>query len=283
MERIGIVGSGLMGRGIAQICASKGKTTMLYDIQKDVLEDALREIEGRYEREVQKGRMDRADKKKSLGNIHLTENLEELAEFADLIIEAAPEDAKIKKSIFQRISKNNDSSILASNTSSISIDELANGIPNPSRVVGMHWFNPPPIMKLVEIVVGNATSSEVVERIKNLAIELGKEPIIVKDFPGFATSRLGVALGLEAIRMVEQGVASPEDIDKAMELGYRHPMGPLKLTDYIGLDTRLKIAEYLDEEGISPAFKVPDLLRRMVKDGKLGKKSGEGFYTWKES
>ena len=135
-------------------------------------------------------------------------------------------------------------------------------------------------MSLIEIVVGSSTSAQTVKHTEQLALELGKEPILVKNFPGFASSRLGVALGLEAIRMVEQGVASPEDIDKAMELGYRHPMGPLKLTDYIGLDTRLKIAEYIETEGVSPAFKVPNLLRQMVAEGRLGKKSGEGFYKW---
>ncbi|RMH41587.1 MAG: 3-hydroxyacyl-CoA dehydrogenase family protein [Gammaproteobacteria bacterium] len=283
MNHIGIVGAGVMGRGIAQTCASKGKTIILFDINKKALDEAFEEITMRFAKEVQKKRMTQDEMEESLARISRTQNLGDVAKSSEVVIEAAPEDPTIKKTIFKKISEYNQECILASNTSSISIDLLAEDIPNQSRVIGMHWFNPPPIMKLIEIVVGESTATQTLTAIKELAVELGKEPIVVKNTPGFATSRLGVALGLEAIRMVEQGVASPEDIDKAMELGYRHPMGPLKLTDYIGLDTRLRIAEYLASQNISPAFEVPALLRKMVADGKLGRKSGEGFYKWGKS
>jgi 3-hydroxybutyryl-CoA dehydrogenase len=168
---------------------------------------------------------------------------------------------------------------LASNTSSLSISSLARGVPSPERVVGMHFFNPVHIMALVEVVRGDRTTEPVVEMARGFAEALGKEPIVVNDSPGFASSRLGVAIGLEAIRMLEEGVASARDIDRAMELGYRHPMGPLRLTDLVGLDVRLRIARYLHRE-LGEHFRPPELLERMVEEGRLGRKSGEGFYTW---
>jgi 3-hydroxybutyryl-CoA dehydrogenase len=169
--------------------------------------------------------------------------------------------------------------LLASNTSSLSITEIAGATHRPGRVIGLHFFNPVQLMKLLEIVRGLATSDEAVAEARALAATLGKESILVKDWPGLATSRLGIALGAEAIRMVEQGVASPEDIDKAMELGYRHPMGPLRLTDLVGLDVRLAIMEHLHRE-LGEQFRPPALLRQMVRGGKLGRKSGEGFYRY---
>src|SRR5207244_1751873 len=172
--------------------------------------------------------------------------------------------------------------ILASNTSSIPIGQLAGSVERRDRFVGMHFFNPPHAMKLIEIVRGERTSDDTVATVRAVAEKMGKQPIVVHDSPGFATSRLGVAIGLEAIRMLEEGVASAEDIDRAMELGYNHPMGPLRLTDLVGLDVRLHIAEYLHGKLGSETFRPPDILRRMVSEGKLGKKSGEGFYKWNE-
>ena len=172
--------------------------------------------------------------------------------------------------------------IIASNTSSLSITEMASVLKRPERFVGLHFFNPVHIMKLVEVVWGEETSEETREQAMRLSEEFGKVPILVKDSPGFASSRLGIVLGMEAIRMVEDGVASPEDIDKAMELGYRHPMGPLRLTDLVGLDVRLRIAVHLHRTLGSDAFKPPRLLKKMVGEGKLGQKSGEGFYRWDE-
>ena len=172
--------------------------------------------------------------------------------------------------------------MLATNTSSLSISRIAEGLPSPERVIGLHFFNPVHIMALVEIVRGVETSDETVAQARDVAERLGKTPIVIADSPGFASSRLGLALGLEAIRMVEEGVASPEDIDTAMVLGYRHPMGPLKLGDLVGLDVRLDIARYLYESLRSPIFEPPALLERMVAEGRLGRKSGRGFYRWDE-
>jgi 3-hydroxybutyryl-CoA dehydrogenase len=172
--------------------------------------------------------------------------------------------------------------ILATNTSSLSIGEVAAASSRPETVVGMHFFNPVHIMRLVEIVIGQKTSAEATATVREVATRMKKEPIMVRDVPGFASSRLGVTLGLEAMRMVEQGVASARDIDTAMELGYNHPMGPLRLTDLVGLDVRLNIAEYLHGKLGSETFRPPEILRRMVSEGKLGKKSGEGFYKWNE-
>jgi 3-hydroxybutyryl-CoA dehydrogenase len=212
--------------------------------------------------------------------IHGTTRLEECAA-ADLIVEAAPEKLELKQNILRQLETVSDHPfIFASNTSSLSITELAASSQRPAAVVGMHFFNPVHIMRLVEIVVGKETSDETVQAVTNVGRKMRKEPIVVKDVPGFASSRLGVALGLEAMRMLEQGVASARDIDTAMELGYNHPMGPLKLTDLVGLDVRLHIAEYLHRELGSEMFRPPEVLRRMVSEGKLGKKTGQGFYDW---
>jgi 3-hydroxybutyryl-CoA dehydrogenase len=170
--------------------------------------------------------------------------------------------------------------VLATNTSSLPVAKLAEATRRPELVVGMHFFNPVPLMPLLELVRAEKTSDATIAAATSIAVRLGKDPIVVRDTPGFATSRLGVLLGLEAIRMLEQGVASPEDIDKAMTLGYKHPMGPLRLSDLVGLDVRLAIAEHLHRELRSDAFKPPELMRRMVAEGKLGKKSGQGFYRW---
>ncbi len=282
METIGIVGAGIMGRGIAQVCATKGYKTHLYDVSSESLRMAESEIHLRLEREVEKGRITSDQLQEIKDRISALNDLTNVVSQADFVIEAVPENLELKRKIFVEIQEIDQSLPLATNTSSISITKLSEGLKEPQMVIGMHWFNPPPIMELIEIVVGKYTSKEVLDITKELAVALGKTPIVVNDFPGFATSRLGVALGLEAIRMVEQGVASPNDIDLAMKLGYRHPMGPLELTDYIGLDTRLQIAEYLNEENISPAFAIPNLLRDMVKEGKLGRKSGEGLFKWKD-
>jgi 3-hydroxybutyryl-CoA dehydrogenase len=197
------------------------------------------------------------------------------------VIEAVPENTELKAGIFAQLDTLAPAdAVLASNTSSLSITALQAATTRPGRVIGLHFFNPVHINALVEVVRGQRTDERVVERCLDFVRDLGKDPIVVNDSPGFATSRLGVLLGLEAIRMVEQGVASADDIDKAMTLGYRHPMGPLRLTDLVGLDIRLAIAKYLHEKLGSEAFRPPRLLEDMVAQGKLGKKSGEGFYAW---
>jgi 3-hydroxybutyryl-CoA dehydrogenase len=280
IETIAVIGAGTMGHGIAQVAAGCGFRVILSDVDRDSLSRGIRNIEKNLAKGIQLGKLTEDDSDRTLHQIHGTTTLEDCAA-ADLVIEAAPEKLDLKREILHRLEVASDHPfIFASNTSSLSITEIARAAERPGDVVGMHFFNPVHIMRLIEIVVGKETSEVAVETAKEVGRQMRKEPIIVKDVPGFASSRLGVALGLEAMRMLEQGVASAEDIDKAMELGYNHPMGPLKLTDLVGLDVRLSIAEYLHRELGSEAFRPPEVLRRMVSEGKLGKKTGSGFYDW---
>ena len=280
IKTIGIIGAGTMGHGIAQVAAAAGYQAVLRDVDRDSLGRGVQAIERNLVKGIQLAKLTEADRDSILQHIHGTTELAEIAQ-ADLVIEAAPEKLEIKQQLLREVENLADQPfIFASNTSSLSITELAKVSEQPGNVVGMHFFNPVHIMRLVEIVVGKATSDDTVAVVRQVAQRLRKEPIVVQDVPGFASSRLGVALGLEAMRMVEQGVASAKDIDTAMELGYNHPMGPLKLTDHVGLDIRLNIAEYLYRELGSETFRPPELLRRMVQEGKLGKKTGTGFYDW---
>jgi len=282
IETVGVIGAGTMGHGIAQVAAGAGYKVLLRDVDRDSLARGIEGIERNLAKGIQLGRLTEADRDSTLQHIRGTTRLEEIAN-ADLIVEAAPEQLALKQEILRELEKlSNNAFIFASNTSSLSITEIAKASERPQNVVGMHFFNPVHLMRLVEIVVGKATGDDTVEAVREVSRRLRKEPIIVRDVPGFASSRLGVALGLEAMRMLEQGVASAKDIDTAMELGYNHPMGPLKLTDHVGLDIRLNIAEYLYRELGSETFRPPEVLRRKVKEGKLGKKTGEGFYDWNE-
>jgi 3-hydroxybutyryl-CoA dehydrogenase len=280
IETIAVIGAGTMGHGIAQVAAAAGFRVLLNDVDREALARGVRAIEGNLAKGIQLGKLTEDDRERTLQFIRGTTKLDECAA-ADLIVEAAPEKLELKQNILRQLERaSGHAFIFASNTSSLSITEIAAPARRPEAVVGMHFFNPVHIMRLVEIVVGRQTSDETVETVIGVGRKLRKEPIVVKDVPGFASSRLGVALGLEAMRMVEQGVASARDIDTAMELGYNHPMGPLKLTDLVGLDVRLSIAEYLYRELGSETFRPPELLRRMVSEGKLGKKTGQGFYDW---
>jgi 3-hydroxybutyryl-CoA dehydrogenase len=208
-------------------------------------------------------------------------DLETAVDGANLVVEAVPEVLALKQKIFSDVEAMVDEdTVLGTNTSSLSVASIASVLARPQQVVGLHFFNPVHIMKLLEVISHEGTDPAVMQRIRAFGAEIGKESIYVKDFPGFATSRLGVCLGMEAIRMFEQGVASAADIDAAMVLGYRHPVGPLKLTDMVGLDVRMHIGEYLAKELGNPAFEPPQLMREMVQQGKLGKKSGAGFYDW---
>ena len=280
VETIAVIGAGTMGHGIAQVAAFSGFRVLLSDVDRESLARGVQSIEKNLAKGIQLAKLTENDRDRTLQQIHGTIKLEECAA-ADLIIEAAPEKLELKQEILRQLESTSDRPfIFASNTSSLSITEIARSSKRPDAVIGMHFFNPVHIMRLVEIVVGEKTSPETVETVAEVGRKMRKEPIMVKDVPGFASSRLGVALGLEAMRMVEQGVASARDIDTAMELGYNHPMGPLKLTDLVGLDVRLNIAEYLHRELGSEAFRPPEVLRRMVSEGKLGKKTGEGFYDW---
>ncbi len=282
-ERVSILGAGTMGHGIAHVCAAAGIHTVLYDIDLATVEAGVDRIRANLDKGVSLEKLTPEERDATLSRIRLSSELAYTLKDTPLVIEATPESVEIKLNLFrlveQRVGEN---TIFATNTSSLSISRLAGDLGSPERFVGMHFFNPVHIMKLVEVVTGERTSRETARFAVEFVRFIGKEPIVVKDSPGFASSRLGIVLGLEAIRMVEAGVASPADIDKAMMLGYRHPMGPLKLTDLVGLDVRLNIAQYLHRTLESEAFRPPNLLRSMVAEGKLGKKTGEGFYRWDE-
>lgn len=271
-----------MGHGIAQVAAAAGYRVLLRDVDRESLARGISGIERNLAKGIQLGKLTEADRDAILQHIRGTTQLAEIAT-ADLIIEAVPEQLQLKQELLREVEAlSGGGFIFATNTSSLSITEIAKASERPDRVVGLHFFNPVHLMRLVEIVVGKATGDDTVETVREVSRRLRKEPIVVNDVPGFASSRLGVVLGLEAMRMLEQGVASAHDIDTAMELGYNHPMGPLKLTDHVGLDIRLNIAEYLYRELGSETFRPPEVLRRLVKEGKLGKKTGEGFYNWSE-
>jgi 3-hydroxybutyryl-CoA dehydrogenase len=282
IRRVLIVGTGTMGQGIAQICATAGYVTHLHDVEPARVTKAIDAIKATTDRLVQTGKMLNEARSETIGMLVAAPELAPAAVEVDLVIEAAPESMDLKVAILERIKLLAPArAILASNTSSLSLTEIGHRIGAAPRTIGLHFFNPPPVMELLEIVRGLETSAAAIETCLAVAKRLGKTPIVVNDAPGFATSRLGVALGAEAMRMLEAGVASAADIDRAMELGYRHPMGPLKLTDLVGLDVRLAILEHLHRE-IGEQFRPPPILRRMVRAGRLGKKTGEGFYRWTE-
>lgn len=283
MARVGILGAGTMGHGIAQVCAMAGFGVSLYDPQPGQVDTAIHRIRGNLDRGVERGKVSPEVRAVAIANLHEAAGLADAVNDADLVIEAVPERMEVKLGIFSDVDRHAPAhAVLATNTSSLSVSQIAEGTGRPERVLGLHFFNPVHLMKLLEVVRGRRTAQEVVDFALEFARRIGKEPIVVSDTPGFASSRLGVVLGLEAMRMVEEGVASPQDIDRAMELGYNHPMGPLKLTDLVGLDVRLGIAEYLHQELQGEQYRPPEILRRMVAEGKLGKKSGEGFYRWEE-
>ncbi len=284
IRRVVVVGGGTMGHGIAQVSAMAGCDTTLVDTAPDLVEAALARIRANLDGGVKRGKVEPDVREQTLALLSGATDLESAAADADLVVEAVPERFDLKAALLSRLAASApDRAILASNTSSLSIGELQRAAGGAAeRVVGLHFFNPVHIMALVEVVRGAETAEATVEAGVAWARALGKEPIVVNDAPGFASSRLGVALGLEAMRMLQQGVASAEDIDRAMELGYRHPMGPLRLTDLVGLDIRLDIARYLHDELGSEVFRPPEILERMVAEGRLGRKSGRGFYEWSE-
>jgi len=281
IERVTVVGAGTMGHGIAQVAAAAGMSVLLHDVSDELIRKGLEAIRRNLDKGVARGKLTEAQREATLGRLGPAADLAAAAAESDLIVEAAPESLELKCKIFAALDRAAPAqAILASNTSSLAIGKIAEATERPDRVLGMHFFNPVHLMALVEVVRGDQTSDDSVELAVETARRMGKEPIVVHDSPGFASSRLGLVLCLEAMRMLEQQVASAEDIDKAMTLGYRHPMGPLRLTDLIGLDVRLAIAEYLYEELVSEAFRPPEILRRLVAEGRLGKKTGRGFYEW---
>jgi 3-hydroxybutyryl-CoA dehydrogenase len=281
--RVAVLGAGTMGHGIAQVAAAAGADVSLYDVDGAAPARAVERIRQNLDKGVSLGKVTPDTRDATLGRLHPVPSFLEALEGADLVVEAAPESLPLKRALLEDVEgAAPETCVIATNTSSLSIAELASDLRNPRRFLGLHFFNPVHVMALVEVVWGPQTGQDELARAVAFVKELGKEPIVVKDSPGFASSRLGVLLGLEAMRMVQEGVADPEAIDKAMELGYRHPMGPLRLTDLVGLDVRLGIAEYLHDKLGSEAFRPPEILRRMVAEGKLGKKTGEGFYRWND-
>ena len=278
---VAVLGAGTMGHGIAQVSAMAGYAVRMHDPQEGAVERGIGHIEANLRKGVERGKVSEADAGAARARITAVGAVKDAVAGAWLVIEAAPEQMEIKERVFADVyGFAPPDAILATNTSSLSVTRIAAATGSPDRVVGLHFFNPVHLMRLLEVVRGELTSEHTIRASLEYARRIGKEPIVVTDTPGFASSRLGIVLGLEAIRMVEQGVASPQDIDRAMELGYNHPMGPLKLTDVVGLDVRLGIAEYLHRELGGDQYRAPDLLRRMVEEGKLGKKSGRGFYDW---
>jgi 3-hydroxybutyryl-CoA dehydrogenase len=280
--QVAVLGAGTMGHGIAQVSAMAGHTVRIRDIDEDIVADGLAAIESNLNEGIDREKVTEQEAEATLDRLSGTTSLEEAVTDADIVVEAVPEDMDIKHDTVTEIeSYVARDTLIASNTSSLSLTEIASALDHPDRAVGLHFFNPVHIMSLVEIVVAEQSSDDTVERAHEFVEGIDKTPVEVIDSPGFASSRLGVALGVEAMRMVEEGVASPEDIDTAMELGYNHPMGPIELGDVVGLDVRLGILEYLREE-LGERFKPPQVLKRKVRAGKLGKKSGEGFYVWED-
>ena len=279
-ERILVVGAGTMGRGIAALCALSGYETSVFDPDPAAQRAVRPWVESSWARAVEKGKLPAETAEAARHRLRIAERLRDCGN-VDFAIEAVPEAIDLKQMVFSELDDLcPDRTILASNTSSLSITRIARATGRRDRVIGLHFFNPVSVMPLVEVVRGRETSKETERRALSLSRALGKEAIRVFDSPGFATSRLGVALGLEAMRMVEEGVAAAGDIDRAMELGYGHRMGPLKTSDLVGLDVRLAIAETLSAELVSERFTPPEILKTLVSEGKTGKKSGEGFFLW---
>ena len=283
VPRVAVVGAGTMGHGIAYVATLAGCSVALTDSRPEALPPAIRRIGDLFTGGVQRGKLGEAEVAAAANRLRAERDLARAVGDVDVVIEAVVEDLGVKRQLFAELERAAPTpALLATNTSSLSVAAIAGAVRDPARVVGLHFFNPVPAMKLVEVVRHPRAAAAAVERAVAFARALGKEPIVVNDSPGFASSRLGVVLGLEAMRMLEQGVASAEDIDKAMELGYNHPMGPLRLTDLVGLDVRLAIAEYLYRTLEDPQFEPPAILRDKVAKGELGKKTGKGFYRWSD-
>ena len=283
IRTVAVIGAGTMGAGIAQICAQVGWKTHLYDAFPEGLERGMESIHAFWDKGITRGKTTETQKSEWSANIHPTDSLKEAVSQADLVIEAVPEIMKLKREIFQQIDAIAPAhAILGSNTSGLPISDIAEVTTRPQNVIGMHFFNPVPLMALLELIRHDGTSDETIEAAQNLAKHLGKTSILVRDIPGFATSRLGVVLGNEAIRMLADGVASANDIDTAMRLGYRHPMGPLELTDLVGLDVRRDILNNLAKAFDDTRYLPHPLLNKLVEAGELGKKTGRGIYDWSD-
>jgi 3-hydroxybutyryl-CoA dehydrogenase len=278
-----VVGAGTMGAGIAQVCAQAGYDTFLVDANELALERGMQRITEFWDKGIAKGKTTTSQKAEWSSRLHPLADAGQAAKGSQLVIEAVPEDLKLKQRVFATLDQAAPKgALLASNTSSLSISAIAAATKRPASVVGLHFFNPVPLMPLLEIVRHEGTSPEALAMAQDIGRRLGKTTIVVRDSPGFATSRLGIVLGNEAMRMLQEGVASARDIDTAMRLGYGHPMGPLELSDLVGLDVRSSVSDYLHSQFKGDHYRSPDLLRRLVAAGDLGKKTGRGFYDWSD-
>ena len=281
IQRVAVIGAGTMGAGIAQVCAQAGWKTNLYDAFPEGLERGMDRIKSFWEKGIARGKTTTEQRDEWSTMLTPVSDLAEAVSEADLVIEAVPEIPELKHSIFAQLDEfAPPHAVLGTNTSSLSIADIAAVTKRPEQVIGMHFFNPVPIMKLLELVQHDSTSETTVAFAQAAGKAMGKTTILVKDIPGFATSRLGVVLGNEAIRMLADGVASAKDIDTAMVLGYKHPMGPLALTDLVGLDVRRDILLNLQRSFNDEAYAPHPLLERLVREGRLGKKTGKGIYDW---
>jgi len=281
IRSVAVIGAGTMGAGIAQVCAQSGWKTNLFDAFPEGLERGMKTIDAFWDKGIARGKTTTEQKQQWAANLHPVSDMSEAVADVDLVIEAVPEIPSLKHQIFADLGKMTKANcILGTNTSSLSIEEIAQASGRPENVIGMHFFNPVPIMKLLELVKHDYCSEQTIAFAQAAGMAMGKTTILVKDIPGFATSRLGVVLGNEAIRMLADGVASAKDIDTAMVLGYKHPMGPLALTDLVGLDVRRDILLNLKQSFNDDAYTPHPLLEKLVAEGRLGKKTGKGIYDW---
>lgn len=281
IRSVAVIGAGTMGAGIAQVCAQAGWKTNLFDAFPEGLERGMKTIDAFWDKGIARGKTTAQQKQQWAANLHPVSDMSEAVGDVDLVIEAVPEIPSLKHQIFADLGKmTKPDCILGTNTSSLSIEAIAQASGRPENVIGMHFFNPVPIMKLLELVKHDSCSEQTVAFAQSAGVAMGKTTILVKDIPGFATSRLGVVLGNEAIRMLADGVASAKDIDTAMVLGYKHPMGPLALSDLVGLDVRRDILLNLKESFDDDSYTPHPLLEKLVAEGRLGKKSGKGIYDW---
>lgn len=282
--KVVVIGAGTMGHGIAQVSAMAGYRTVQVDATMDQAQAGVDRALKNLDDGVRRGKVTAEARESTASLLSASADIISAVDGASFVIEAVPERIDLKQQILATADAHMPAAaILGSNTSSLSISDLQDRLTRPERMLGLHFFNPVHINPLIEVVRGRATSDDVMTRALDYVQRIGKEAVVVNDSPGFATSRLGVLLGLEAMRMLEEGVAQAADIDKALELGYRHPMGPLKLTDLVGLDVRLDIARYLHDKLGAAHFKPPAILERLVAEGHLGKKTGRGFYDWSET
>ena len=281
ISSVAVIGAGTMGAGIAQVCAQAGWRTNLYDAFPEGLERGMNTIDAFWDKGIARGKTTAEQKATWAANLHAVSDMHEAVKDADLVIEAVPEIPDLKHKIFADLgAMTKEDCILGTNTSSLSITDIAAASGRPEKVIGMHFFNPVPIMKLLELIKHDSCSEETIQAATAAGEAMGKTTILVKDVPGFATSRLGVVLGNEAIRMLADGVASAKDIDTAMVLGYKHPMGPLALTDLVGLDVRRDILLNLKKSFNDDSYTPHPLLEKLIAEGRLGKKSGKGIYDW---